>query len=178
MHQGIPSLCTGTPSDNCDLIGATNTVTAAQLYGCTGSGAFISSIYCPTALANQVIVTNPFGTYPTPILSFGHTGTCGTPGSWAGQCADQIGDPFGAANAIGSPSPKGDIFCWGSTQWHQLGYDYTAAPRSDGFCMYFGQTIAGGPPPPPPTGVVAPCIACIMAYGPAEPTPYFQNGTR
>jgi hypothetical protein len=136
QHEGLPSLCTGSYSDiPCAFIGASDTVLNTQLSGCTGSGAFIAAVYCPTAYSNMVIAMFPFGGFPSPVLSFAHTGSCGGVGN---GCADQIPDKFGSLDAIGVPSAIGDKFCWASSMWHQLGNDLNLAPATEAFCIYFG----------------------------------------
>jgi hypothetical protein len=170
MHNGLPTLCTGSYSDNCAFIGNSDTVYSTQLSGCTGSGAFVAAVYCPTALSNMVLVFFPFTAFPAPILSFAHTGSCGGVGN---GCADQIPDAFGSLDAIGIPSPHGDMLAFVSSQWHQLGYDKTAAPAEEAFIIYFGQ----------PQLISSPCAVCMLMGEADQPTPtpaatFFPGQTR
>lgn len=138
IHQSWPHNDNGVYDDLLPWIGNTDVVTTIALAGCTGAGAFISSVYCPTYPNNVLTISFPLATYPPgKILTINHTGACGIAGS-GGQCADGIADAFGSAASIGVASPKGDMFCWASSIWHQVGIDSFGVPRIDAYCTYLG----------------------------------------
>lgn len=137
-HFAWPHNNNGIYDDTLPWVGNTDLVATAQLTGCTGGGAFVSAVYCPIWLGNVTEIIFPYVAYPPQkILTFTHTGACGY-GSTSPQCADQIQDSFGPGNSIGTVSPKGDVWCWVSSIWHQTGWDYIGQPRSDVYCLYLG----------------------------------------
>lgn len=89
---------------------------------------------CPIYGVNQVQAWNPNAINQLPILFF-HTYSGNPAGSLYAHLASGVGDTqFGAANAVGYTTAKGNFFCWGSTIFQSLGNDKTANPRADMFC--------------------------------------------
>lgn len=124
----------GTFDDNQPWICAGDTTLTSQ--GTVGVNGCTSAVYCPNFQANSIWAIFP--TVTNKVVSFAHTFACGAvAGGSNAQCADGIVDPFGAGNAIGVVSPKGDFFCWASSMMHQMGNDNLGAghPRADAFCM-------------------------------------------
>jgi hypothetical protein len=150
-HQVQPHLDSpySTYDDLMAVAGATDGAQTTQTSGCTGSGAFVSAVYCPTFPQNELFLWFPTAGNPQygKILTVAHTGECGANTAGWAQCADGLYDSFGSSNAIGVVSPKGDMFAWVTTDWHQQGLDDNANPRADVAIVYLGapMTFAATP---------------------------------
>lgn len=137
LHQSWPHNCSGTYDDTCAWIGASGEMLASEPT-CSG-GLGTSPVYCPGYLENQVLIEFPFATYPPGLVAVtNHAGICGKAGTTYAQCTDNIPDAFGGESPIGIASPKGDMYCWASSNWHQGGFDQFMLPRIDILCTYLG----------------------------------------
>jgi hypothetical protein len=106
--------------------------------GTIGVNGCTSSVYCPKYLINQVSGWFPNATAQLPKL-FAHTFSCNqtTVQNLYDTCVDTEGGDayFGAQNAIGVATQKGNFFCWVSTHLHNLGNDDQGHHRADEFCV-------------------------------------------
>jgi hypothetical protein len=129
IHQGWPH---GTGDDSMTWVGACDLVLTGPAHE---SGCSTSSVYCPPTPENMIVATYP-NSINKAITVFAHTFSCNEKlpppqTNIYGLCLDGIGDPFGSGESIGTTSPQGNWFSWGSTMLHADGNDNTGAPRSD-----------------------------------------------
>jgi hypothetical protein len=110
-------------------------VTSAGTGNCPGG---TSAVYCPKYLQNTIFATFPTVAYPPgqQIRVFTHTFSCNPTGAGYAHCTGGGDSTFGAQNAIGYVTQRGNYFCWVSSMLMSRGNDDTGSPRNDAFCVH------------------------------------------